>query len=260
MLKKCLPIAAALAPLLSTESLYADNDLVYVAVEPCRIADTRKSVQGEIVRNGARQFLVSGSEDELSGQGGQDCPHPKADEGVEPVAIAAYYVAVPAPSSSGAGIITAYPSDKPKPAPGTGATLNFDFGQILGNTSITTLCDANAKDCPNGGPLAIMVRDTAEHVVVDVQGYFYPQTALPGYVIVEETEFTVNSLQLTVSVNCPDGKTVVSGGGAVADPNWYMFGSAPLGSGSGWEVGFRSNGETLSATGTARAVCADLPR
>lgn len=256
MLKKCLPLAAALAPLLSIQPLHAADDLVYVAVEPCRIADTRKSAQGAIVRNGSRQFLVAGSASDLSGQGGQDCPHPKADEGVEPVAIAAYYVAVPAPSSSGPGIIAAYPSDKPKPAAGTGATLNFDFGQIVGNTSITTLCDANARDCPNGGPLAILVRDTAEHVVVDVQGYFYPQTALPGYVIVENTDATANRDTLVVTVLCPEGKSVVSGGGVVRDPTWYMDASAPLASGSGWEVRFRSSGATFSATGTARAVCA----
>lgn len=256
MLKNCLLPVAAIAPLLLTNPLHAQDDLVYVAVEPCRIADTRKSVQGEIVRNGARQFLVAGSESDLAGQGGQDCPHPKEGEGLEPVAIAAYYVAVPAPSSTSAGILAAYPSDQPKPAAGKGATLNFGFNQIIGNTSITTLCNGNVKSCPAGGPLAILIRDTAQHVVVDVQGYFYPQSSLPGYTIVENTEVTANSDTLIVTVRCPDGKSVVSGGGVVRDPTWYMDASAPLGSGSGWEVRFRSSGSTFSASGTARAVCA----
>lgn len=257
MLKKHLLAAALIAPLLQIQQAQAqDGDLVYVGVEPCRIADTRRSNQGEIVRNGARQFLVAGSESELASQGGQDCPHPKADEGIEPVAVAAYYVAVPAPSSSGAGIIAAYPSDEPKPAAGTGATVNFDFNQIIGNTSITTLCNGNVKDCPAGGQLAILVRDTAQHVVVDVQGYFYPQTALPGYVIVDNTQATANNTSLTVTVLCPEGTSVVSGGGVVRDSTWYMDASAPLSSGSGWEVRFRSSGSTFSASGTARAICA----
>jgi len=256
-LKKLLSLACTIPLLGSLSPAHAEDDLVYVAVEPCRIADTRKSVQGEIVKNGARQFLAYGSQPDLANQGGQDCPNPRAEDGLEPVAIAAYYVAVPAPSSSGAGILAAYPSDEPKPAPGKGATLNFAQGQVLGNTSITTLCNGNAKDCPNGGPLAILMRDTAQHVVVDVQGYFFPRTGLPGYEMVENSGATANSQELTIEAKCPDGKTVVSGGGGVADPSWFMVASFPLADATGWLVRFRSSGDTFSAAGSVRAICVD---
>lgn len=259
-MKKLLPITAALTLLAGTGTATAEDGLVYVPVEPCRIADTRKSVQGEIVKNGARQFLVAGSQSDLADQGGQDCPNPLADDGLEPVAVAAYYVAVPAPSSSGNGILAAYPSDQPKPAPGTGATLNFAQGEVIGNTSITTLCNGNVKDCPNGGPLAILMRDTAEHVVVDVQGYFFPPTTgIPGYQIVEASRTVAESRAFEVSVNCPNGKQAIGGGGFVTNDgdDWFMTGSAPLPDGSGWAAVFRSAGNFFRATGTARAICAD---
>ena len=86
--------ATALAP------VQAQDDLVYVAVEPCRLADTRKS--GGVMANGVpRNFAVSGAN--LSAQGGDPfgCVHPKDGTGVEPLAASVYIVAVPTVSSRG---------------------------------------------------------------------------------------------------------------------------------------------------------------
>ena len=56
-------VSTALTPVMAQE------DLIYVPVDPCRIVDTR-SGGGAITANTNRNFLVSGSMGELAVQGG----------------------------------------------------------------------------------------------------------------------------------------------------------------------------------------------
>lgn len=157
--------ATAIAP------AHAQDDLVYVAVDPCRIVDTRNA-GGDISTNNFRNFQVSGTVGELAVQGGNsDCLDPKATTGQKPLAVSAYVLAVPA-SGSGSGVLTAYPSDQLPPPVGAGSTVNFAAQQIIGNTTNITLCDP--AGCPTDGEFAILSRNTSQHVVIDVQGYFYP--------------------------------------------------------------------------------------
>jgi hypothetical protein len=152
----------------------AQDELVYVAVEPCRIVDTR-GAGGVIAANNSRNFRVSGTVGELAVQGGEsDCLDPKAGTGLQPLAVSAYIVAVPAPGSTN-GVLTAYPSNLPPPPAGFGATVNFAASQVIGNTTNITLCNP-AGSCPADGEFAILARNTPQHVVIDVQGYFYPLT------------------------------------------------------------------------------------
>jgi hypothetical protein len=149
----------------------AQEDLVYVAVDPCRIADTRKSTQGVIVANTERDFRISGTSSQLSSQGGEvNCLHPKENAGVDPVAVAAYIIAVSSPSSAGNGALSVYPSNLAPPPPGSGTTVNFTEDTNTGNTTIATLCETN---CPGGRELSILARNSDRDVVIDVQGYFY---------------------------------------------------------------------------------------
>jgi hypothetical protein len=172
-MKKAFQVAlftTILIPTIST-SLNA-QELIYVAVEPCRLVDTREA-GGAIAADSRRNFFVSGT---VIGQGGNTggCPAPEQDS--EPFAISAYVIAVPTPSSIN-GVLTAYPSNQPPPPPGTGSTVNFAAGQVIGNTTNITLCDP--VSCPRDGEFAILARNTSQHVVVDVQGYFYPAAPEP---------------------------------------------------------------------------------
>lgn len=170
----CLFTFLVFTSVLSTLSpVMAQDDLVYVPVDPCRVVDTR-SGGGAISANTFRNFLVSGTMGELAVQGGQtDCLDPKAGTGEKPLAISAYVVAVPANGSSN-GVLTAYPSHLLPPPVGAGSTVNFAAGQIIGNTTNITLCDQ--VTCPTDGEFAVLARNTNQHVVIDVQGYFYPAT------------------------------------------------------------------------------------
>lgn len=155
----------------------AQDDLVYVAVEPCRIVDTREA-GGAIPADTSRNFRVSGTIEELAVQGGKsDCLDPKAGTGLKPLAISAYVIAVPATSSTSGGVLTAYPTNTLPPPVGAGSTVNFAAEQIIGNTTNITLCEGEVQGfpCPASGEFAILARSTDEHVVIDVQGYFYPQ-------------------------------------------------------------------------------------
>jgi hypothetical protein len=151
----------------------AQDDLIYVAVEPCRIVNTRKGLAQPVRKNNHTNFLVSGSAGELFDQGGQQaggCAAPKP--GQKPAAISAYVVAVPNPSSVSGGVLTVYPSDQPQPPVGAAATVNFEKGQTIGNSTNITLC--TSSDCPADGQFAVLARDTDEDVIIDVLGYYYP--------------------------------------------------------------------------------------
>jgi len=161
------------------------EELVYVAVEPCRVADTRQSSEGVIAANTVRNFRVAGTSSQLAAQGGEsDCENPKSDE--DPVAVAAYVIAVPNDSSTGKGVLSVYPSDESPPPVGSGSTVNFASDQTIGNTTIATLCTSG---CPAGGELAVLARNTDEDVVIDVQGYFYPVVPTPAvlWAVVDNT-------------------------------------------------------------------------
>jgi len=164
-----LSIATVLT-LTSISSQAATDNLVYVAVDPCRVVDTRNA-GGAITANTSRDFLASGTSAQLASQGGTtDCPAPRA--GVKPLAISAYVLAVPPDGTSTAGVLTAFPAGDPDPAVGAGSTVNFAAQQVIGNTTTITLCDPTGS-CPAGREFAILARSTDQQVVVDVQGYYY---------------------------------------------------------------------------------------
>jgi len=232
----------------------AQEELIYVAVEPCRIADTRQSAMGVINANTSRNLLIAGKAEEMGVQGGKvDCLNPKGNE--RPVAISAYILAVPAESSTDKGVLAAYSSDI-SPAPSGVSTVNFAKGQTIGNTTTVRVCAED--DCPSDGELAILARKTDEHVVVDIQGYFYPQTSIPGYVLVQAPFATAGSNTKLAEALCPAGKKVLGGGGSLAVSSWFLDSSYPRSDGLGWRVRYKTSGETFSASGMTWAVCATV--
>jgi hypothetical protein len=175
ILKKAL-VSMSIATLLAANSsipAQAQENLIYVPVNPCRIVDTRPGEGGEgaISAETSRNFLVSG---DVSSQGGTSAGCESPRPGSTPSAISAYVVAVPV-SGSTAGSLSAYPAGQTAPAEGEGATVNFAAGQVIGNTTNITLCEPD--NCPttgDTGEFAVLARKTIQHVIVDVQGYFFP--------------------------------------------------------------------------------------
>ncbi len=216
------------------------DDLVYVAVDPCRIADTRNASEGYIRANTNRDFLIGGTSGDLAEQGGQvNCRIPNRP--TDPVAVAAYILAVPTESSTGNGVLSAYPSNLPPPPTGSGSTVNFAEGQIVGNTTIVRVCGETR--CPAGGELAVLARNTDQHVVIDIQGYFFPVDD-SGREIIERTitPNVANDTVLSETLSCPPDKAAVSGGYTLTPQDGVIYSilsSAPTDDPEDWRFTFR---------------------
>ncbi|MCP5128114.1 MAG: hypothetical protein H6985_00885 [Pseudomonadales bacterium] len=237
----------------------AQSDLIYVAVDPCRIADTRNAAMGVINGDTSRNFKVHGSAQVLAAQGAAGaCLNPRP--GVEPLAIAAYFVATPGNSSpSNNGVVTAYPAGQPIPPKGTASTVNFTQGETIGNTSIVKLCE---DTCPLDGTLAVLVRATDYDVVIDVQGYFYPAEADGTGGISKDNIYEVSDSRTgcLATFNCPasavcnDNNDVIVGGRctlrcALGDPACYA-GNPFIGQGVSDQHGDAFNPARYSCTTT----------
>lgn len=232
-------LAVSVLGVLAHAPALAQDNLVYVAVPPCRVADTRLSTEGVIKADTHRNFRVTGTTGELAVQGGEvNCPNPRPGEPL--LAVAAYVLAVPNESSSGKGVLSAYPSNESAPPVGSGSTVNFGDGQTIGNTTIASLCFAG---CPTSGELAVLSRNSDRDVVIDVQGYFYSS----GYEVVRNT---INS-GVAASVNdyelfCSAGKRPYGGGFRPAGDIEAIVvrSSAPNNAQTGWRWTYEVIAET----------------
>ena len=155
------------------------GDLVFTAVTPCRIADTRVA-GGPISANSSRPFLglAVNPGANFSSQGGS-----ATNCNVAAVGASAIVLNVTAVTPSGAGFATVYKSGESRPL---AASVNYTTGAIVNNSVVVGV--------PN--PLAItdfvIYTFAQSDYVVDIIGYFSPpqatnlqctQTALQSFTI-----------------------------------------------------------------------------
>jgi len=140
------------------------GDLVYTAVTPCRVVDTRVA-GGAIAANTSRSFIgvavSAGSGFAFQGGSSTDC-------NVAAVGASAIAINVTAVTPSGGGFATVYRHGDARP---TAASVNYTNGAIVNNTVIVGI--------PN--PLGIndftIYTFAQAHYVVDIVGYFSPPQA-----------------------------------------------------------------------------------
>lgn len=151
----------------------ADQDFVYTAVTPCRIADTRPSAggQGILGTNQTADFYVWGDGVTIGGQGGSSagCPSPRG----EPRAVHINATVVP----TGGGFLTVYPSDVATVPLTSLVNYQPDNAPIANAAIIQTNYDLSVEE------LRVYTSKTT-HVILDVLGYYYDAdelaiTALP---------------------------------------------------------------------------------
>ena len=144
------------------QELYEEDfkELLYTAVTPCRIVDTRNTSEGIIDASTQRDFRVFGSGATISAQGGNaaGCSSPLG----EPLAAHINMVAV---NPTGKGNLQAFPVGA-----GTGAGLSVNY-----NTIDTNLANAgNVKAISGTGPdITVASNFSSSHTVIDVLGYYY---------------------------------------------------------------------------------------
>jgi hypothetical protein len=167
----------------------ATENLIYVAVEPCRAVDTRQTI-GSISAGGSEDFLAYGDGTAIDGQGGNSdgCAHPRT--GSTPVAISANFTAV-GNQASGDGNLVAYAFGDTAP---TASLVNYKVGTNIANSSIIALCEGDT--CTSHFSLQSNI--SAVPAIVDVQGYFYPATGTcpddmvaSGSICIDEYEASV---------------------------------------------------------------------
>lgn len=146
-------------------------DLVYAAVPPCRIVDTR--LAGGILAAGiTRTFQVRGPSTSYSSQGGNaaGCGIPGFEGAVmlenAAKAVMLNFVAV---GPGGAGHLTAWPANQPLP---TASVINYDSGNVA-NGVIVPMCDEVAVAPCASGDVSVRAAVADTHVVIDVLGYFH---------------------------------------------------------------------------------------
>lgn len=129
---------------------------VYVAVAPCRVADSR-SGGGLLMPGSQRVVQVSGAEAGFETQGG------KAGGCGIPVGATAAEVSVSAVAPTGTGFLRVWPSDEGAPM---ATFVNYARSQATTNTGTIALGGA--------GAVKVSAFSGATQVVVDVQGYYKP--------------------------------------------------------------------------------------
>lgn len=140
------------------------GDLVFTAVTPCRIVDTRVA-GGAIANNSSRAFLglAINSGANFTSQGGS-----ATNCNVAAVGASAIMINVTAVTPSGAGFATVYKSGESRPL---AASVNYTTGAIVNNSVVVGV--------PN--PLAItdfvIYTFAQSDYVVDIVGYFSPPQA-----------------------------------------------------------------------------------
>ena len=214
------------------------TDLVYVAISPCRVVDTR-NVGGQIGFGAQRSFFFFSdsagfswsSQGGTAGNSGTACPATVFPTGtIGPAAAAATVTAV---NTTAAGNFNVWEGGAVVP---TISTLNWDHGgQIIANTTVIP-----------AGPHAGSLKDFSvfyngpsgqSDVVVDVVGYFIENvaTALNCTTVVNPgTILTGTGSDTTIPYGaCPSGYTQTggycNGGINTGTSGLYLIESGPVG-------------------------------
>lgn len=133
-----------------------ERDLVYTALEPCRIVDTRVA-GGPIAANSNRGFYAWGFSS-FAGQGGSDTNCGLAGQSPEVVMLS-----VTAVNPANAGYATVYPANSAEVP--LVANVNYTAGAIVNNAVAAKLGTSGLVDFR-------IYTWAASHYVVDIVGYF----------------------------------------------------------------------------------------
>ena len=222
------------------------RDLVFTAVPPCRIADTRV-VGGAIAANSTRNFYALASAYTSQGGNATSCNVPIA------TAATAIAINVTAVTPTGAGYATVYPFATAQPL---AASVNYTAGAIVNNSVVV------------GIPSPLLSNDftiytfAQSHYVIDIVGYFAPPQATPVQCM--QTSVSTESIPAGLAAfylapACPTGYQSVSVG------CWSVAGVYSTGSSLGFtRPDNRASCGWHNTTGAARdvnaaAVCCRVP-
>jgi hypothetical protein len=153
------------------------KDLIYTAVSPCRVIDTRGPNQ-PLLPNVTRGFLFRGATTNYGAQGGNTAgcgiPGLTTDGGDEQNAAKAVAINIVAVGATGAGHLVAWPANQAAPV---ASVINYAAnaslaGLNIANGVIVPMCDQVAPTPCTTGDISFLAAVSPTHLVVDVVGYF----------------------------------------------------------------------------------------
>ncbi len=160
-------------------------NLLYTAVQPCRVFDTRfatNSTNGRLIHSVTQTFNIVGdtADPYFSGQGGQSggCALPGFDGSQAQVqAVVLNLVAV---NSAGAGDLLAWPTDQPQP---NSSVLNYARSPALGGLNLANAIVLPVRQSSQGGDLSLKAQVSDTDVLADVVGFFSSSSPVraPGF-------------------------------------------------------------------------------
>lgn len=221
------------------------TSLVYNAVSPCRIVDTRVT-HTRFTAQSTQSFETSRPGGDFTSQGGAatDCGIPADPAGI------VINLAVVQPS--GGGFVTMWPYGEPMPL---AASANNVFGSDINNLVAAKLTVGDVNDFS-------LFSYAAADIVIDVVGYYNAGGAAAlDCVTANGTQSQVDpGATYSLSATCPAGYTVTGGGARVpgGNPHLSMSESYPSDGGTTWTI----SGHNASASQEvvqARASCCRVP-
>lgn len=171
------------------------SDLVYTAVTPCRVVDTRVA-GGVIAANSSRNFVVvsisSGTGFAFQGGSSTDC-------NVAAIGASAVALNVTAVQPANVGFATVWKSGETRPL---AAAITYNAGQLISNLVVTGIPN------PLGLTDVSLYSSAQSHYVVDIVGYFSPPQATSfDCTSTSVQSFTINAGTINFFNNptCPAG-------------------------------------------------------
>jgi hypothetical protein len=166
-LQLLLPTVACGLSALPAAGQGLSGKLLYVAVQPCRIVDTRIA-GGPLAANSSRTFNVVGATP-YGSQGGNasGCGIPGFVAGRPQVQAAMLNVI--AVNANGPGDLRAWPSDQGKP---NASILNYANQGALAGLNIANGLAVPVRQDSQGSDITVQADASGTHVVIDIVGYF----------------------------------------------------------------------------------------
>jgi hypothetical protein len=174
---RSLLVAAALygaAAAVPSAAQVLSSNLLYYAIQPCRILDTR--LAGGMLGPGTMRTVNVVGLTNYSAQGGfaGDCHIPGwSTSGTSVPQVQAFVVNIVAVGAMGAGDLRAWPSDQARP---TASVLNFAAQQAAGGLNVANGVILPVRQDMQGNDITLQADTAATHVVADVVGYFSAET------------------------------------------------------------------------------------
>ncbi len=173
-------------------------DLVFTPLQPCRVVDTRNTVEGAIAAESERSFRALNTTFTAQGGSATDC----GTQNLSFASVVALSVTVVSPNRGGFATVFPYNTSRP-----LAASLNYPTSGIVNNFVVTRIPNPLTNFDFN------LYSFAQAHYVVDIVGYYSAPQATPLQCVqstLATVDMPINGSATVFSPSCPAGYTKTS--------------------------------------------------